>query len=223
MFFARRLTCRLRTVRFIRPSSSLPRPNKCPNCAAVLPSFLPACTKCWHISPLPSDAKFHDIFGLPYHPNPFIIDVAALKQKFRQAQAICHPDSWASRGSVRPTYHFLLIHLDLCLKNKQDVAQALSSRINEAYQRLLTPLSRAEYLLECHHYPISETDQVDNLEFMSDIMHARETIEEAVDRDEVQFLTDENYGMCSGDSVVSELNEHLLQPRFNTLLPNWKR
>jgi molecular chaperone HscB len=110
---------------------------------------------------------------------------------------------------VRPIFHFHLIHLNLYPKNKQDVAQTLSSRINEAYQRLLRPLSRAEYLLEYHHHPILETDQVDNVEFMSEIMQARETIEEAIDPDEIQFLADENHGPCS-DSVASELNKRLL-------------
>lgn len=83
-------------------------------------------------------------------------------------------------------------------KNKQDVAQALSSRVNEAYQRLLTPLSRAEYLLECHHHPISEADQVDNMEFMSEIMQIRETIEEAVNQDVIQLVIDENKGSYAG-------------------------
>ena len=100
-------------IRFIRPSSSIHLPKKCPNCAATLPSLLPACTNCWHISSLPSKTRLHDIFGLPYHPNPFAIDVTALKQKFREAQAICHPDSWASKGSVSVHFHFLLVPFHL--------------------------------------------------------------------------------------------------------------
>ncbi|KAF8078619.1 hypothetical protein FPV67DRAFT_1465846 [Lyophyllum atratum] len=83
---------------------------------------------------------------------------------------------------------------ELQSKSKQDIAQALSARINEAYQCLLNPLSRAEYLLEQHHVPISETDQVDDIEFMSDIMQARETIEEAEDGDEVANLLQQNSG-----------------------------
>ena len=72
----------------------------------------------------------------------------------------------------------------------------MSSHINEAYQRLLTPLSRAEYLLECHHLPISEADQLDDIDFISRIMHVREEIEEAVSLNEVQPLIDENRGSC---------------------------
>lgn len=91
----------------------------------------------------------------------------------------------------------LFTFIILYSKNKQDVAQALSSRINEAYQRLLRPLPRAEYLLECHQHPISEGDQVDNMEFMSEIMQTRETIEEAVDKDVIESLIDENRGSYS--------------------------
>ena len=81
-------------------------------------------------------------------------------------------------------------------KDKQDVAQALSSHINEAYQGLLTPLTRAEYLLECHRLPISEADQLDDIDFISKIMHVREQIENAVSLNEVQPLIDENRGSC---------------------------
>ncbi|KAG5647994.1 hypothetical protein DXG03_007028 [Asterophora parasitica] len=77
-------------------------------------------------------------------------------------------------------------------KNKQDIAQALSARINEAYQGLLNPLSRAEYILQRHHVPISETEQVDDIEFMSEIMESREIIDEAEDRSEVESLVDQN-------------------------------
>lgn len=80
------------------------------------------------------------------------------------------------------------------IKNKQDVAQALSAGVNEAYQCLLKPLSRAEYILGQHHIFLSEKDQVDDLEFMSEIMEARETIDDAEDGEEVSALLNENSG-----------------------------
>ncbi|KAF9456191.1 hypothetical protein BDZ94DRAFT_1315382 [Collybia nuda] len=130
---------------------------------------------CGHISTLPSYVKYHDIFALPYAPNPFIIDISTLKQRFREAQAICHPDSWASKGS-----------------NQQDVAQALSARINEAYQSLLNPLSRAEYLLRRHHIPVSETDQLEDMELMAEVIEARETIEDAEHSKDIDVLIENN-------------------------------
>lgn len=81
-------------------STSSPLTNSCPNCSKPLPTALPACTNCWTIRHLPSSVLYHEVFGLPYEPNPFDVDLTLLKRRFREAQGICHPDSWASKGSV---------------------------------------------------------------------------------------------------------------------------
>jgi molecular chaperone HscB len=80
-------------------------------------------------------------------------------------------------------------------KEKQDTAQAISARVNEAYQALLKPLPRAEYILGQHHIPISEKDQVDDIEFMSEVMEAREIIDDAEDESEVVNLVKDNRGL----------------------------
>ncbi|ESK86656.1 hypothetical protein Moror_9717 [Moniliophthora roreri MCA 2997] len=147
----------------------------CPNCSQPLPTALPACTKCWSISQISSQSRHHDLFQLPYNPNPFIVDESFLKRQFRQSQAICHPDTWVSKGS-----------------DKQDAALQLSSRINQAYQTLLNPLSRIEYILDLNGIPMSETDKVEDMEFLGDIMTAREEIQTAESRDEVAHVIQEN-------------------------------
>ncbi|KAJ7634308.1 hypothetical protein DFH06DRAFT_1221655 [Mycena polygramma] len=78
------------------------------------------------------------------------------------------------------------------VQHQQDIAQSLSSRVNEAYNSLLNPLRRAEYILEQHGLPISENDQLDDLEFISEIMQARESIDEATDADELAHIVDDN-------------------------------
>jgi len=193
-----RASSRLPSAQRFRHTYPSSRKGTCPSCGAALRSRLPACTNCWHISRLPSDTKFHDIFGLSYHPNPFVVDLVTLKQRFRDAQAVCHPDSWASKGS-----------------NKQGLAQDLSSHINKAYQSLLTPLSRVEYLLERHYLPISETDQVDNVEFMTEVMQARETIEEAASQEDVQSLIDENRAKIQ--NTVAELETLVGQEKWENV------
>ncbi|KAF8898737.1 hypothetical protein BD779DRAFT_1485310 [Infundibulicybe gibba] len=167
----------------------------CPVCSQPLPSPLPACTNCWNIFQIPKDVTFHDLFSLPYEPNPFNIDIPTLKHRFREAQSLCHPDSWASKGS-----------------NKQDVAQALSSRINEAYQCLLKPLSRVEYLLERHHLPMSESDQLQDMEFMVDIMEARETIDDAEDSSEIHNIVTENTGKM--EKTLQELETFVAEQNW---------
>lgn len=74
--------------------------NLCPSCSRPLPSFLHACPACSSISSPAPNVSHHALFGLPYEPNPFTIDLATLKQRFRQAQAACHPDAWTSKGPV---------------------------------------------------------------------------------------------------------------------------
>ncbi|KAJ7783790.1 hypothetical protein DFH07DRAFT_789115 [Mycena maculata] len=148
--------------------------TRCSSCSQPLPTPLPACTKCDSISPIPSSVPFHDLFAIPSRPNPFIIDPVLLRRRFREAQALCHPDSWASKG-----------------QNKQEIAQGLSARLNEAYTSLADPLRRAEYILEQNGLPISEGDQLDNLEFITEILQARESIDTAEDGDELSEIVDE--------------------------------
>ncbi|KAF8203656.1 hypothetical protein BJ912DRAFT_940646 [Pholiota molesta] len=126
----------------------------CPSCGRPLASNLPACTACWSIHPLPPNVTHHELFGLPVDPNPF--------QRFREAQASCHPDAWASKSS-----------------KEGDLAHTLSSRLNEAYQTLLHPLARAEYVLAQNGYQMSESDQAEDMAFMAEIMEAREAIDDA--------------------------------------------
>lgn len=82
----------------------------------------------------------------------------------------------------------------LCLKGKQDIAHSLSSLVNSAYQRLLKPLARAEYILERNGHPMSEEDKLDDMIFISQVMEAREEIENADNPVSIQAIRDENRG-----------------------------
>lgn len=106
-----------------------------------------------------------------------MVDAQLLKRRFREAQAVCHPDTWASKG-----------------QDKEDVAQALSARLNEAYTSLADPLLRAEYLLEQNGLAIAEGEQLDDVEFITEIMEMREAMDEAESADEVARLVEENAG-----------------------------
>ncbi|KAF8807411.1 Co-chaperone Hsc20 [Phlegmacium glaucopus] len=147
----------------------------CQSCHKPLPSNVPACTSCWSISPISSNISHHALFGLPYEPNPFSVHLPTLKQRFRQAQAACHPDTWATRN---PT--------------QQDLAHTLSSRLNEAYQCLSRPLPRAEYILERNGAHTTESDLLEGAPFMLKVMEAREIIDEATpqDRSEIEQLVE---------------------------------
>lgn len=87
------------------------------------------------------------------------------------------------------------------MQEKQEVAQALSARVNHAYQTLLDPLLRAEYILERNQLPVAESESVQDMMFMAEIMEARETIDEAEDSSQVQELYEENEGVQLVPSV----------------------
>ena len=89
------------TQRRTNSTASRTLPSVCPSCSAPLPTTLPACPKCRHISLVPKDLPKHELFGLSYDPNPFDIDDAALKGAFRNLQRVIHPDLWSGSDHVR--------------------------------------------------------------------------------------------------------------------------
>ncbi|TFK30454.1 Co-chaperone Hsc20 [Coprinopsis marcescibilis] len=167
-------------------SATQSRQRNCPNCGKPLSSALPACNSCWRIFVLPNDVSHHALLGIPYEPNPFVVDIPTLKRNFRRAQSVCHPDSWASKNP-----------------GQQDSAHALSARVNQAYRSLLDPLARAEYILERNNVSVSETDQVQDVAFMSEIMEIREEIEEAEDNEQVEAMLEQTTDKIS--STVDEI------------------
>ncbi len=84
------------------------------------------------VSPMLPDFKstHFELFGLP---ERFELDGAQLDAAYRHLQVQVHPDKFA--------------HLP---ESEQRVSMQWSTRVNEAYQALKTPLNRAIYLLTLH-------------------------------------------------------------------------
>lgn len=83
-------------------------------------------------------------------------------------------------------------------QSQQDLAQTLSSRLNEAYQCLSRPLPRAEYILERNGAQTTESDSLEGVEgvpFIIKIMEARELIDEATpeDRSKIEQLVENTH------------------------------
>lgn len=72
-----------------------------------------------------------DDFTLLGLPRRFALDRPQLDQRWRELQAQVHPDKFAAEGAAA-----------------QRVAMQWAVRVNEAYQRLKEPLTRARYLCE---------------------------------------------------------------------------
>src|SRR3954447_2325927 len=76
-----------------------------------------------------------ELFGLP---EQFAQDRAAIDARWKELQREAHPDKFAAQGHAA-----------------QRVATQWSVRINEAYQRLRSPIKRAAYLCELRGAPVN--------------------------------------------------------------------
>ena len=102
------------------------------------------------------------------------LDRAALDARRRELQAQVHPDRFASEGAAA-----------------QRLAMQWAVRVNEAWQRLKDPLSRAAYLCEQRGAPIAaESNTAMPREFLQQQMGWREALDDTVDAAAVQALDD---------------------------------
>ncbi|KAF9526479.1 hypothetical protein CPB83DRAFT_857885 [Crepidotus variabilis] len=190
----------LRPARWNSNTSFKPPTRSCRSCFKPLPSTLPACPSCWSIYAVPSNISHYQLLEIPEKPNPFSIDLSTLKQRFRKAQVACHPDAWASKD-----------------QKYLSVAQTLSSQVNAAYHALSDPLHRATYLLELNGHPIEEADKMEDIEFIGDVMHDIDTIQEAGKEEEaeVREVTDRNDNFIQ--QVLKDIEERIAQNDWETV------
>ncbi|KIW07944.1 Fe-S protein assembly co-chaperone HscB [Verruconis gallopava] len=135
-------------------------------------------------SDLPSNARTHyDFFPstLPDGPPPsgsFSVDLKQLRNEFLKLQAAAHPDRHPPE--------------------RKAAAEALSSRINEAYKTLQSPLLRAQYLLSLKGDNSSTDDAAklgegaDDQTLLMEVLELREQIEEAETEEEIRKIKEEN-------------------------------
>jgi molecular chaperone HscB len=110
------------------------------------------------------------LFGLPAR---YRFDPAQLDAAYRKLQTEVHPDRFASAGD-----------------DERRLALQSSSRVNEAYRVLRSPVERAHYLLLLRGVDaLAETDTALPPEFLEQQLECRESIAEAVARRDAGALT----------------------------------
>lgn len=110
---------------------------------------------------MPSDFQ-QDFFSLFSLPARFQIDAALLEQNYRVLQAQVHPDKFS--------------HLSEAEKR---LSAQWSTRVNEGYQTLRSPLARARYLLSLHGMDTQEeSNTAMPADFLMQQMEWREALEE---------------------------------------------
>jgi molecular chaperone HscB len=110
------------------------------------------------------------LFGLPAR---YRFDPAELDAAYRKLQTEVHPDRFAAAGD-----------------DERRLALQSSSRVNEAYRALRSPLERAHYLLLLRGIDaLAETDTALPPEFLEQQLECREAMAEAVARRDAAALT----------------------------------
>ncbi len=104
-----------------------------------------------------------DHFSLLGLTPAFRIDTLSLDKRFREIQARVHPDRFAHAG-----------------ESERRVSLQWATRVNEAYQTLKNPLTRAQYLLDLAGKSVDmENNTSMPPEFLMEQMEWREAVAEA--------------------------------------------
>ena len=101
-----------------------------------------------------------ELFGL--EPG-YALERERLEQAYREIQAQIHPDRFAHAGDA-----------------ERRASMQWTTRVNEAYRTLKSPVERARYLLELNGVDVAfETNTAMPAEFLMQQMELRESLEEA--------------------------------------------
>jgi len=148
-------------------SSSSARPRKCQQCSATVEGTA-VCDFCKTLNPAAAMMDFFSLLGLA---ERFDIDPEELRRKYLALSRHAHPDYHVNdNADVRN------LHLQV------------SASLNEAYQTLRDPASRAAYLLERLGGKSSEADKSVPDGFLDTMMMMQEDVQDAVEASDAAEL-----------------------------------
>jgi energy-coupling factor transporter transmembrane protein EcfT len=105
--------------------------------------------------------------------DPFNIDPQDLHHRILQTQHICHPDTWKQRGEVEYLFHMSQPIFFSCFSQTEfALATAQSSQLNKAYQTLLSPLNRVQYILSLQGVEEIESEKFEDQDLIMQVMEA---------------------------------------------------
>ena len=110
---------------------------------------------------LTSSGNHFELFGLQ---PAFSLDAEALEKSYREIQSQVHPDRFAHAGDA-----------------ERRASLQWTTRVNEAYRTLKSPVQRASHILSLHGVDVAfETNTAMPQNFLMQQMELRESLEDAV-------------------------------------------
>lgn len=134
--------------------------------------------------------NYYQLFGLP---ESFVIDQADLSSRFRELQKVVHPDRFASSSD-----------------QERRLAMQQATRINEAFDTLKKPVSRARYLLQLSGVEMNdESETMADPMFLMQQMELRETLADIPSRADPQDALDKLMGEINTlqKGIIAELEQ----------------
>lgn len=173
-------------------------PHRCNKCNAQM--FSPvACQSCNTLFDLDTDIDYFTLFGLE---RTFDIDTNELEKRFLELSRLVHPDFHTNE-----------------LDNVMMLSLEITSRMNQAYETLKDPITRAEYLLSLAGGPEARDDKSTPDDLLAYILHLRESFEFAKAQDEHETLADIRQAI---DTLKKQTEEKIyrLARELNTQINN---
>ncbi len=141
--------------------------------------------------------NYFELFGLQ---AGFELDGTTLATRYRELQRAVHPDNFAS-GSDRDRM----------------MAMQKTAEVNDAFQTLKSPLSRAEYLLRLNGIELrGETATIKDPLFLMQQMELREALEELASSsasEEEVFALEQQFGELDR-TLMAQLESQLTQQQW---------
>ncbi|MGQ0654198.1 MAG: Fe-S protein assembly co-chaperone HscB [Betaproteobacteria bacterium] len=136
-----------------------------------------------------------ELFGLP---PAFSLDMDSLEKAYREIQARVHPDRFAAAGDA-----------------ERRASLQWTTRVNEAYRTLKSPVQRAGHLLELNGIDVAfETNTAMPPEFLMQQMALREGLEDAVSTKDASRLDASRAELRrSRDALVAQIGRSIDQDR----------
>ena len=146
-----------------------------------------------------------ELFGL--EPG-FALDRAALDRAYREIQGRIHPDRFAHAGDA-----------------ERRASMQWTTRVNEAYRVLQSPLERARHVLELNGVDVAlETNTAMPVEFLERQMTLREGLEAASDARDARALDDLRAGLdAERTRVEAKLAEGIDRTKDYAAAAEWVR
>ncbi|KAL1924822.1 uncharacterized protein VTP21DRAFT_4476 [Calcarisporiella thermophila] len=151
----------------------------CWKCEKELGYTLLHCDECGKIQPVPGEMNYFEALGVGEGENrsiaTFDLNARNLRSTFLTIQQKVHPDSYAQKE-----------------QHEFSFSKSQSSFINKAYNTLLNPLSRAQYILSLNGISVDESESLEDPELLMEVLETREQLEEAQAEEEVEIIATEN-------------------------------